>query len=88
MKPQNISILILVLHKLKSFSTVHQPELLSQVIPDQEKKRRETLTGLATDYVVNSGKNNECTTQDCRKLGGRTSGRNCLHPLLFRLWQN
>ena len=42
MKPQNISILILVLHKLKTFSTVHQPELLSQVIPDQEKKKGDT----------------------------------------------
>jgi hypothetical protein len=40
MKPQNISIFILVMHKLKTFSTVHQPELLSQVIPDQEKKKK------------------------------------------------
>ena len=49
MKPQNISILILVLHKLKSFSTVHQPELLSQVIPDQEKKEgRHCLAWLQT----------------------------------------
>ena len=83
MKPQNISIFILVMHKLKTFSTVHQPELLSQVIPDQEKKRRETLTGLATDYVVNSGKNNECTTQDRRKLGEQVEEIASLTPFPF-----
>jgi hypothetical protein len=87
MKPQNISIFILVMHKLKTFSTVHQPELLSQVIPDQEKKRRETLTGLATDYVVNSGKNNECTNQDRRKLGEQAVEK-IASPPPFRFWQN
>ena len=38
---------------------------------------------MATDYVVNSGKNNECTTQDRRKLGEQVEEIASLTPFPF-----